>query len=290
MGGTDGPSPVVQGRRLRNDLRRARQQARKTQDEAAKAMDWSLSKIIRIENGSVGISTNDLKALLDFYGIDDADRINELVALAKAAKERSWWSTYKDIAPPRLLQLIEYEGTAFIIRNFQPLLIPGLLQTEDYARAVIEQFSEEQPAKDHIDAMVALRMKRQELLDRTDAPLAFFILDESVVRRLVGGKTVIRDQVLRLTELARRQNMTIEIVPFTAGVHRGMQGPFVALEFPDEADDDVLYLESPRGDLINRDDSEEILEYREIFEQLRDMSLRPDGSVAFLDRLLKEMT
>jgi Domain of unknown function (DUF5753) len=251
-------------------------------------MDWSLSKIIRIENGSVGISTNDLKALLNYYGIDNADQIDELVTLAKAAREPSWWSTYKDIVSPRLLQLIEYEGTAFITRNFEPLLIPGLLQTEDYARAVIERLYE-RPATELVDAMVALRMERQKLLDRTDAPLAFFILDESVVRRLVGGKAVMRDQVRQLTEFADKRNVTVEIIPFSAGVHRGMQGPFVALEFPDEADDDVLYLESPRCDLIGRDNPEEILEYREIFEQLRDASLRPDGSLAFLDEVLKEM-
>jgi transcriptional regulator with XRE-family HTH domain len=287
MGKSDGPSPVVQRRRLRGELRRIRQEANETQDQVAAVMDWSLSKLIRIENGSVGISTNDLKMLLNHYGITDDNRVDELVALAKAAKERSWWSVYGDIAPPRLIQFIEYESAAIVRRSFEPLLIPGLLQTEEYAREVIRQFNG-RPPKDRLDALVAFRMKRQELLKRTvPPPWFFFILNEGVVRRVVGGNDIMQGQIRHLIELASQKNVTIEIVPFTAGVHRGMHGPFVVLEFPEAEDDDVLYLESPRGDLINRDDPEEILAYREIFEDLRGMSLG-EGSVEFLRGLLDE--
>jgi hypothetical protein len=122
--------------------------------------------------------------------------------------------------------------------------------------------------------------------------LLFFILDEAVVRRLVGGKAAMRRQVRRLIELADSPNVTIEIVPFSAGVHPGIKGPFVVLEFPDAADDDVLYLESALGELISRDDPEEevILAYRETFEQLRTMSLGPEGSLTYLAKLADEMT
>ncbi len=288
MGESDGPSPAVQRRRLRAELRRIRQEANETQEHVAVAMDWSLSKVIRIENGSVNISTNDLKMLLAHYGTVADDRVEELVAIAKAARERSWWSMYRDIAPPRLLQLIEYEAAAMITRSFQPLLIPGLLQTEEYAREVIRELSE-QPSKDRLDALVSLRMKRQELLDRPGPPpWYFFILDESAVRHLVGGNVVMQGQIRHLIHLANRDNVTIEIVPFSAGIHRGMQSPFLVLEFPDAGDDDVLFLESTRGDWINRDDPEEILDYREIFEQLRQMSLGQD-SAEFLRGLLNEM-
>ncbi len=133
-------------------------------------------------------------------------------------------------------------------------------------------------------------MRRQELLDRADPPLLFFILDEAVVRRLVGGKAVMRRQIRKLVEIADSPNVTIEVVPFSAGVHPGMKGPFVILEFPDAADDDVLYLESARGDLISRDVPEEILAYRETFEQLRVMSFGPEGSVAYLGKLADEIT
>jgi transcriptional regulator with XRE-family HTH domain len=285
MGESDGSSPAVQRRRLRAELRRIRQEADETQEQVAAAMDWSLSKLIRIENGSVGISTNDLKVLLGHYGIVADDRVEELIALAKAARERSWWSMYKDVASPRLLQFIEYEAAAMITRSFEPLLIPGLLQTEEYAREVIKEFSG-RPPKDRLDALVSLRLKRQELLKRTGPPpWFFFILDEGVVRRLVGGKDVMDGQIRHLIELASRDDVTIEVVPFSAGIRHGMQAPFVVVEFPAAEDDDVLYLESTRGDLINRDDPEEILVYREIFEELRHISLG-EGSVELLRGLL----
>ena len=262
-----------------------------TQEHVAAAMDWSLSKLIRIENGSVSISTNDLKVLLDHYGIADDRRVEELVTLAKAARERSWWSVYRDVASPQLLQFIEYQAAAMITRNFESLLIPGLLQTEEYAREVIKEFSGRPSLpKDRLDALVGLRMKRQELLRRTGPPpWFFFILDEAVLRRLVGGKDVMGRQIRHLIELASRDDVIIEVVPFSAGVQYGMHGPFVILEFEEAEDDDVLYLESPRGDLIHRDDPEEILTYREIFEELRHMSLG-EGSAGFMRGLLDEMT
>jgi len=289
MGKSDGPRPVVQRRRLRGELRRMRQEAGETQEQVAAAMDWSLSKLIRIEGGSVGISTNDLKVLLGHYGIVDDDRIAELLALAKVASEPSWWSKYREVTSSRFLQFIEYEAAAIVRRSFEPLLIPGLLQTEEYARAVIGEWNT-QAQKDLLDSLVALRMERQELLKRGGPPpWFFFILNEDVVRRLVGGQDVMRGQIRHLIDLASTPNVTVEIVPFSAGVHRGMQGPFVVLEFPEAEDDDVLYLESPRGDLINRDDLDEILVYRQTFEELRGMSLREEGTLEFLHELLGQL-
>jgi hypothetical protein len=248
-------------------------------------MDWSLSKIIRIEAGSVGISTNDLRALLRLYKITDDEQAAELLALTRASRERSWQSMYRDVASPRLLQLIEYEAAASITRNFQPLLMPGLLQTEEYARAILRQFAH--PITDQrIDAQVEVRMRRQELIDRADPPVLFFILDEAVTRRIIGGTAVMRQQVRKLVELASRPHVTIEIVPFGVGVHPGLQGPFVIYEFPDPADDDVLYLENALGDVISRDSPEEILRYRETFEELRKLSLGRDGSMTYLDKLM----
>jgi transcriptional regulator with XRE-family HTH domain len=282
----DGRSPVVQRRRLRTELRKARLEERLTQEQVAEAMDWSLSKVIRIENGSVGISTNDLKALLRLYKVTDADRIDDLVAHAKAGRERSWWSGYREIAPQSLLQLIGYESAAFVTRNFETLLVPGLLQTEEYARAIFKEFE----TLTHLETLVEIRMRRQDLLDRADPPLLFFILDEAVVRRQIGGKAVMRRQLQRLVEAADRPNVTIEVVPFSAGAHPGLQGPFVIVEFPDPEDDDVLFLESARGDVISRDLPEEVTAHREAFEVLRKLSLGPDRSLTYLDKLADEMT
>jgi transcriptional regulator with XRE-family HTH domain len=286
MEDTDNPSPAVQRRRLRAELRRARLDAGLTQEQVAQAMDWSLSKLIRIENGSVGISTNDLKAILQHYKILDEDRTAELLALSRAARERSWWNTYGGGSiPKRLLQLIEYENAAYITRNFQDLVIPGLLQTADYMRASSKQLAPELPPG-QVDTEIEVRLKRQELLKRREPPLLFFIMDEAVVRRVVGGPDVMRPQLERLLDVATLPNVTIEVIPFTAGLLPGLQAPFVIHEFPDAADDDVLYLESPRGGLLSRDDGDEILIYREDFERLRRASLGPEGTADFLREVI----
>jgi len=287
MEASESTSPVVQRRRLRTELRRARLDVGLTQEQVATAMDWSLSKLIRIENGTVGISMNDLKAILAHYKITDDERIAELLALSRGARERSWWNSYRDL-PPRLVQLIEYESASFIVRNFQPMLIPGLLQTEEYAAAMIRNLSP-QATEDEVRSGVEIRMKRQQLLQQPEMPLMFFIMDEAAVRRLVGGQQVMRRQIQRLLNESNKPTVTIEVVPFNAGAHPGMQGPFMLFEFPDAADDDALYLEGPSDARINRDDPEEISRFRERFEVLRELSLGPQGSADLLSRLLDEL-
>ncbi len=281
-------SPVVQRRRLRTELRRARLDADLTQEQVAAAMDWSLSKLIRIENGTVGISTNDLKAILAHYKIADDERTAEMLALSRGSRERSWWSAYRD-ASPRLIQLIEYESASFIIRNFQPMLIPGLLQTEEYAAAMIRNLDLQASAQ-VVKLAVEMRIKRQQLLQQPESPLMFFIMDEAAVRRLVGGEQAMRRQIHRLLDESDKSTVTVEIVPFSAGAHPGMQGPFMLFEFPDAADDDALYLEGPSESRWNRDDPEEILSFRERFEVLRGLSLGPQGSRDLLSRLLGELS
>ena len=248
-------------------------------------MDWSLSKLIRIENGSVGISTNDLRAILQHYKITDPARVADLVAMGRVAREKSWWSDYREASAP-LLQLIEYEAAAIIHRNFQPQVVPGLLQTAEYAHAVLQETNARDQAE-RVKRLVSLRMRRQELLERADPPLFFFIIDEAVVRRLVGGKAVMHRQLQRLIEAAAKPNVTLEVVPFTAGIHPGTLGAFVIYEFPDAADEDTVYLENQQGEFINRNDPEEILTYRERFEQLRKLSMGPKGSNPFWKRWLK---
>lgn len=251
-------------------------------------MDWSLSKIIRIENGSVSVSTNDLKAMLRYYEITDEKRTAELVTLSRASRERSWWSSYSDSMPKRTIQLIEYENAAYISRHYQDLVMPGLLQTTEYMRASTHQLAPDM-APSQVDRNIELRLKRQELLNRTDAPLLFFVVDEAVVRRVVGGKDVMRSQLQQLTELSEMSNVTIEVIPFSAGLLPGLQSPFVIHEFPDAADDDVLYLENPRGSMLNRDDTDEILQFREDFERMRQASLGPEGTVDFLREVIDQL-
>src|SRR5579859_4296183 len=273
MDETENLSPAVTRRRLRTELRRARLDAALTQEQTARAMDWSLSKLIRIENGTNNISTNDLKALAKYYEITDEKQVAGWLALARASRERTWWSS-SDIPKP-LAQLIEYENAAYLSRHYEDLVVPGLLQTTDYMRQSTRQLAPDMPDS-QVDRVIEVRLKRQELLKLAEVPLLFFVLDEAVVRRIVGGRDVMRNQLQQLIEAASRPHITVEVVPFTAGLVPGLQAPFVIHEFSDAADDELLYLESPRGDALSRDDPEEILSYREDFERLRRASLGPE--------------
>jgi hypothetical protein len=275
------PSPAVERRRLRAELRRARQGAALTQEMVASEMDWSLSKVIRIETGSVGISTNDLRALLRLYKVADAKRTKELVALAQASRRQSWWSKYRGTIAPTFFQYIEYEETASAIWHYESLVIPGLLQTQQYATTVIRQYRANFSPR-IVKARVEIRMTRQRLLDKPDSPDLFFILDEAVISRLMGDEELRLDQIRRLISLASRQNVTIEVLPFSAGVHRGMAENFVILEFSSATDSDVLYFESARDSIFSHDEADEISIYRELFGDLRRLSLGRERSLAYL--------
>jgi hypothetical protein len=190
---------------------------------------------------------------------------------------------------PQYLTLLGYESSASIIQMFQPLVIPGLLQEEEYAREVIRAVSGSATDK-RVDELVELRMRRQEeLFERSDPPEMFFVIDEAALHRWVGGREVIRHQLHRLQAAMTRGNVTIEIVPFTTGAHPGIQGPFVILEFLDERDEDVLFLENSRGDLIIRDEQEEIDPYREAFADLRVRAGATDART-MIDRVLNELS
>ena len=252
-------------------------------------MEWSLSKVIRIETGTVSISTNDLKALLNHYKIVDPARINQLLALGRVARDHTWWSEYRDLAPSGLLELIGYESAASERRNFEPLLIPGLLQTPEYARAVIPALDEGIPPS-RVDALVELRMKRQELVDRANPPQLSFLLDEAAIRRLTGGAEVMRQQLHHLIEMAEKRNVTIEVIPFGAGIHQGMRGSFVVLKFPDAADDDVLYVEDLEGGLVIREDQKAIQGYEKIYERLQQVSLKPKEALNYIGKLADEIS
>jgi hypothetical protein len=184
--------------------------------------------------------------------------------------------------------LIEYETAASLSRYYQDLVIPGLLQTTDYMLASTRQLAPDLPTG-QVDTVIEVRLKRQELLRRPDPPLMFFVVDEAVIRRNVGGSDVMRHQLQQLIAAADMPNVEVEVVPFAAGLVPGLQAPFVIHEFSDVSDDDVLYLESPRGDVLSRDDTEEILSYREDFERMRRASLGPERTVDFLRTVIAEL-
>ena len=290
MGETDNPSPAVQRRRLRSELRRARERAGLTRDQVTAALEMSMSKIVRIETGAVRVSATDLRALLDLYHVQDPDEVNNLLALARGARDRPAQSQYGDAASSRLVEFIELEAAASSTRHFQPLMIPGLLQTREYARVILEQLNQGRGLNnDDIDARVEVRMKRQELLERDNAPELFFVLDEAVTRRLVGGRQVMGRQLDRLIDLAGRDRITVEVLPFSAGAYPALNGSFVIQGFADAADADVLFQEGPEGDEISSDNPAMLSRYENIFAELRRLSLGPQGSLSFLYELAKEL-
>ncbi|HST80871.1 MAG TPA: helix-turn-helix transcriptional regulator [Kineosporiaceae bacterium] len=245
-----GPDPTIHRRRLRSELRKAREAAGLTQRETAEAMDWSMSKLIRIETGDVRVSTNDLRAMLSYYTVD-SERISALVDVAKAAREQPRWARYKDVASPAYLAFLGYESSATIIRNFEPTLVPGLLQTEEYAREVISAVE----SADRVDSLVDLRIERQEIIFRQPAPKLHFIIDESVIRHLVGGPDVMRRQLVQLRELAAQPHINLRILTFDKGIYPRMRIPYVIFEFDAPEDEDVLYIENATNELVIKENS-----------------------------------
>jgi transcriptional regulator with XRE-family HTH domain len=271
----------MQRRRLRNELRTARLDKGLTQEQVAQAMEWSLSKMNRIEKAKTGISTNDLKALLPLYAITDSERTEELLDLARAARQAPWWQGYSDVAPATLLQLIDYESAASVISQLEPMVVPGVLQTEEYARAVLRaSYGEGSPAE-RVPALVELRTKRRELITSEGAPTFSFVLDESVIRRIAGSPAVMSRQLGHLADLAGLANVTIRVVPFAVGLYPGTRGAFKVIEFDGEPDENVAFLEGPRGDFIS-DDPAETVGYLEIFKQVAQLALGPSDSAGLL--------
>ncbi len=285
---SDSASPLMLRRRLRTELRTARLSKELTQEQVAKAMEWSLSKMNRIEKAKTGISINDLKALLLLYGITDQERTEELLALARAARQPPWWQRYSEDAPTTLLELIDYESAASAISQFESMFVPGSLQTEDYARAVLRTLYGADSPAERVPALVELRTRRRDLLESDDVPRFSFLIDEAVIRRVAGSRAITSQQLMHLVDLADLPNVTIQVVPFAAGPHPGMRGPFEVVEFDDTPDESVVFLEGPSGDFIS-DDTEETKSYLETFRRITQMALKPSDSVGLLREAAGEM-
>ncbi len=273
---------------LTDELLTIRLEAGKTQEQAATALDWSPSKLIRIEGGIVGISVSDLRSLLRYYGLEDDPRVERLVGYAKGAKARGWWSVYRHDLDPNYYTYLGYEAGASFIRSFQPLVIPGLLQIEDYARAMTAEFV---PDANQAEVRIDVRLQRQYEVLEQDPPQQRYILDEAVVRRRVGAQedvTVMPRQLRHLIEMAERPDLTIEVIPFTKGAHFGLTGNFTVLSF-DSGLSDILYLEGGvRALTIGARDSR-VADYRDAFENIGKLALSPDRSLELIARIADEM-
>ena len=263
--------PAAMRRKLRGDLKRYRMEQSLTQRHVAERLDWSQSKIIRIENGAVAIGLTDLRALLQLYRVTDESVVAELETMARSSKQLPF-SGFKDIYSPETLRFFGYVQSASTVRQVEPLLLPALLQTEEYARALLAGM---QTTADRIERIWEARQERQELLDRTDSPDTYFVVDEAAVRRVVGSEGVMKRQLEHLIEMNSRPRVAIRIMPFDAGVHMGMRGGFVHLEFPGGDDPDVLFVENSLGVNVFRDDPDITGQYLADFLDLETRASEP---------------
>jgi transcriptional regulator with XRE-family HTH domain len=274
------PSPTVRSKRLRRELRRLREERGLTIEQATDLAggEWNPSTLGRWENGDRRIRPGDLRVLLDVYDIQ-GDQREALLTLAKEARQRGWWQSYADVLPSEYGEYIGLEAEASSIRTYQQQLVPGPLQTEDYARAVISA-GRPDDAAEAIDRRVAVRLARQAVLTR-DEPLRFWaVIDEAVTRRQVGGPEVMRAQLRHLAEIASRPGIQLQILLFTAGAHPAMAASFIILGFP-PPDPDVAYVDAGASGLFV-EDAAAIAAYRLMFDHLRAAALSPNESAALL--------
>ncbi|MBG0825179.1 helix-turn-helix domain-containing protein [Planomonospora sp. ID91781] len=267
-------SPTVRRRRLASDLRHLRERSQLTLEEVGQQLGWSTTKISRIETSRVGVTPKDVERLLGLYGVDGLRR-EELLKLARDARKKGWWHAYDDLSS-EYASYIGLEAEAASMKSFAPVVLPGLLQTEDYARAVIRAGLVLSPPGE-VEHRIEIRMARQSVL-AGDEPLRLWtVLDEAVIRRLIGGPAVMHAQLKRLLEVMEAPNITIQLLPFATGAHSGTSGAFQIMEFPEPADPDVVFLENLTDSLYVEKDAD-VYRYTVAFDHLRARALDPDES------------
>lgn len=278
-----GESPAVARRRVRLALRAAREARGLTQGAVAEELDWSLSKVNRIEKGDVTVSRTDLLAMLELYGVGDQSKIEGLLQAARTSRQRGWWDEprYREHMTPAMLQLFQFEGEATAIRYFHPTLIAGMLQTREYATFVLDFWRHDLSGVDLETRLEARMRRRDHVFDRPEPPDYFLIFDESVLHREVGGAGIMAGQLRELVSLSRAGRVVIRIVPFTEAAPIAMLGPFTILDIGEE-ENAVLYRESHLLDEIVHSRAN-IDRHRRIFEQLWTASYTEEESVRLIE-------
>ncbi|MGC4854211.1 helix-turn-helix domain-containing protein [Micromonospora sp. DT4] len=254
-------SPTVRRRRLAAALRRLREQTGMTADQAAKEIGISKSALSRIENAQVSVLPPVARGLLELYGVE-GEEVDALAQVARDARKRGWWQAYDDVLPDWFEVYVGLEAEASEIRAFQPQLIPGLLQTADYARAVIQAEHPDAP-NEEVDRRVELRMRRQA---SDNPPKLWVVLDEAALRRPIGGAEAFKAQLRRLIDDAGRPGNTVQILTFGAGEYGSMSSAFSVLAFPEPADPGVVYIETRAGSLYL--EGQQVREYSRTFDHL----------------------
>jgi hypothetical protein len=268
-------------------LRRLREERGITRETAGWEIRSSESKISRLELGRVSFKERDVADLLTLYGLTDARERDRLLALARDANAPGWWHRYADLLPAWFQPYLGLEAAASLIRTYEVQFVPGLLQTPDYARAVV-RLGRDRASTEELDRRVALRMDRQQVLTRADPPQVWAVLDEAALRRPIGGATVLRGQIEALIEATKLPNVRLQVIPFRVGGHAGSGGAFSILRFPDQDLPDVVYIEQLTSALY-LDKRDDVDHYAAAMEQLCVEADPPDRTVEVLTGLLREL-
>jgi transcriptional regulator with XRE-family HTH domain len=276
--------PTVLRILLGAQLRRLREAKRITLEDAGKWIRASHSKISRLETGRVGFKDRDITDLLTLYGVTDEEERETLRSLARRANTPGWWHDYSDVLPHWFEAYVALEEVATQIRAYEVQFVPGLLQTEDYARAVTLLGHDAASARE-IERRVRLRMQRQALLDRDEPPSFWAVIDEAVLRRPTGSPATMRGQLKHLADMAHRPNVTIQVIPFLAGGHSAAGGPFSILRFAEPDLPDVVYLEQLTSALY-LDKPDAVDSYLRVMERICMEAATPAASAEIIANLL----
>ena len=277
-------NPTVRRRRLGAKLRELREERKLTAEDVAQQLLVSQSKISRLENGRRAISQRDVRDLCRVYSVTDEKLIDALMTMARESRQRGWWHAFGDVPYSVYIGL---EANAISARNYESLFVPGMLQTREYAAAVIEGIQPEALPEQN-EKRIEIRMRRQEVMSDPDKPLRMWaVLDEAVLHREVGGPQVMREQLEQLIALSQQSHITVQVLPYSIGAHPGMSGTFSILEFEDEADATIVYLEGVTSDLYLEKEAD-VKTYSTLYEHLRAMALGPDQTRDLIDRVAKD--
>ncbi|MFY1692581.1 helix-turn-helix domain-containing protein [Plantactinospora sp. WMMB782] len=280
--------PTVLRILLGSQLRKLREARGVSREDAGWEIRSSGSKISRMELGRVGFKERDVADLLTLYQVTDETERNALLSLARQANNPGWWHRYGDVLPNWFQSYLGLEAAAALIRAYEVQYIPGLLQTRDYARAVVLLAHDGAPP-DEIDRRVELRMDRQKVLTRPGAPQLWAVVDEAALRRPIGGPEVMRGQIEHLIEAGKLPNVTVQVIPFRAGGHAAAGGAFSLLRFPDQELPDVVYMEQLTSALY-LDKRDDVDYYAAAMERLCVEAVPPTETPAFLRAILADLT
>jgi transcriptional regulator with XRE-family HTH domain len=280
--------PTVRRRRLGSELRRLREAHSLKLEEAAERLGLAPSTLSRIETGKAPTRSVYLTSMLEMYGVTDPEQRQVLAEMAREGHRKGWWAAYDDVLPTGFGVYVGLEAEASALRVFEAQVVHGLLQTEDYARAVTGA-TRRRRTREEIERLVALRLQRQEVLERERPVELFLILDEAVIRRPMGGAKVMNDQLSHLLDATAWSNVTLQVLPMSSGAHPALSGSFCILRFPESTDPDVVYSEGVAGHAYLEKESD-VRACGEAFDWLQAAAMTPVDSAELISRVAEEIT